>query len=361
MASSKSQALLCDICGKATGNFTCRGCNKDFCANHVTEHRQILSNKLDEIVLEHDQLKESLTQDTGRSRHDLMKEIDKWEEESHEIIGRIASRCRKQLSNVDDRFKNKINERLDSIAQELRKFREDDTFVETDLNAWTTKLENLKTEVIVPPIVSIRRDDYDIPFLTRPLVIETSDDVFEESNGNVIIGDNSRVITHGFWSSYGAVRGKGEYSSGCYQFHFKIEAFSGTSVKGLSVGIISKVTQMKKSSFEDTSCGWVGSNCVRHANCGEFGLVVVGGRQSNKEQNGEHTFFKFQQNDIFELLVNCNREKIRLTNEQTDEIEEIEVDVHKFPFPWQLNCSVSDWNQRIRLLTTSDIIDTNNK
>jgi hypothetical protein len=356
MSSLNSEALLCAICGKTAGNFTCRGCGQGFCANHVIEHRQILNKKLDEIIQEHDQLKESLIQGAGKLQPDLLvAEIDEWEKESHEIIRRMASEYRIQLRATVNKI---TTERLGPTTEELKKARENDTFVETNLNTWATKLETLKNEVTILHSINIKRDDYDKSCIPQLLVIETLDDVFEESNGNVIIGDSSRVITHGFWSSYGAVRGKGEYSSRCYQFHFKLEAFDKTSVTGLSFGIISKLTPMKKTSFEDTSYGWVGFNRVKENTNNEFGLVSVGGHNYNRERSGGNTFLNFQQNDIFELLIDCNRKKIRLTNKRTNEVEEIAVDDRKCPFPWQLNCSVSHWYQRLRLLTTSDSIDT---
>ena len=357
MASPKSQALLCEICGKTTGTFTCRGCDKDFCVNHVIEHRQILSNRLDEIAQEHDELKQRLIQNTEGPRPELVEEIDKWEEESHEIIRQIALKCRKELTDANERFKNKINERLNSIAQDLRNFHENASFVETDLSACTIKLDNLKAEIIAAPTTSIKNDIYGKPVLTRPLVIETFEDFFEESNRIVTIADNTKYISHGYWASYDAFRGKGEYSSGCFQFHLKIGVQRGDSARGLSLGIISKSTRMTTSSFESTSCGWNGSNIVG----GDvFSLVPVKSSPQDQEQNDESALFKFSVNDILELLINCSEKTIRLANKRTNEANEIDVDANKFPFPWQLNCAITYWNQSIRLLTTADITDINN-
>jgi hypothetical protein len=309
---------------------------------------------MDEVILERDQLKASLIQGTEKVHCDhLMKEIDEWEEKSHQRIQRVASECRNELRNVVDRFKNRITERLDSIAQELKEFREEDTFVETDLNAWTAELENLRYEVTGPSKINIIRDDYEISFITKLLVVETPDDVFEESNGNAKIADNGRVITHGFWNSYGAVRGKSEYSLGCYQFYFELKGFNEMSAHGLSFGIISKTTPMKKTSFEDTSCGWMRvENEI-------LTFKRVGSQKVQNELDHTSIFYNSKKKDIFKLIINCDRQKLRLKNERTGQKDEIIVDINKCPFPWQLNCSVYHSSDCIRLLTRADIADTN--
>src|SRR5262249_43938650 len=91
MASSTSQKVSCATCGKAAGLFTCRGCAKDFCTQHVAEHRQTLGKQMDEVTLSHDQLRQAIAECTAEPRrHPLMKQIDEWEKQSVAKINQAA-------------------------------------------------------------------------------------------------------------------------------------------------------------------------------------------------------------------------------------------------------------------------------
>jgi hypothetical protein len=351
MIAPESNPALCAICDKAAGNFTCRGCTQHFCTNHVIEHRQALGKTMDEIMLEHDQLRESLTErGETLTPHVFMKQIDEWEEESIKVIHQAATESRNQLRNVVDRFKNKILQILDPIGLELTKFREDDNFVETQLTEWTAKLEKLKKELTMLSPVNMERDSNDTSFINRLSVIEVPDDIFQESVGNIVIGDNGKVITHGFWSSHGAVRGKDEYSSGCYRFNFKLEDFDKATLYGFFFGIISKLSPLQKGNLHtNTSCGWLAP--IGEYDSHQFRLNVINSRKSKNERNYRDIGWHIEKNDIFELLINCDRQQIRLTNKRTNKVDETTVDIDQCRFPWQLTFSLYDSKQRIRLLT----------
>ena len=51
---STALKIYCVTCGKCVGQFKCEGCSKTFCAKHATEHRQVLNQQLDEVVIKHD-------------------------------------------------------------------------------------------------------------------------------------------------------------------------------------------------------------------------------------------------------------------------------------------------------------------
>ncbi len=52
----------CSICNEETSTFICRGCSKDFCFNHLTEHRQSINKQFDEIENDHDQFRQIITE-----------------------------------------------------------------------------------------------------------------------------------------------------------------------------------------------------------------------------------------------------------------------------------------------------------
>jgi len=58
-SSTKKTPCVADSC-KSLGILKCEGCSQIFCRKHVNEHRDELSHQWDEIVLEHDTLKQKI-------------------------------------------------------------------------------------------------------------------------------------------------------------------------------------------------------------------------------------------------------------------------------------------------------------
>ncbi len=103
MASSSTAKAPCATCdSKGVGIFKCEGCGQVFCRKHVIEHRDVLSQQLDEIVLEYDTLRQTITENKDKPNHHhnhpLMIEIDKWEKESIEKIRQTAHEARQQVN-----------------------------------------------------------------------------------------------------------------------------------------------------------------------------------------------------------------------------------------------------------------------
>ena len=59
MTTSHSETK-CSICDDETETFICRGCLKDFCFDHLTQHRQFLSEQLGLIQNDYNQFKQIL-------------------------------------------------------------------------------------------------------------------------------------------------------------------------------------------------------------------------------------------------------------------------------------------------------------
>jgi hypothetical protein len=122
MAASTAHNSRCTICDKATGTFQCRGCGKNFCIHHTSEHRQELAKQIDEdIIPVYDQLRQNFDEHKKQPNHPpLIKQIDEWEQVSIEKIHQAASNARKQLSNVINKNIDKINLRLELLTQQLK-------------------------------------------------------------------------------------------------------------------------------------------------------------------------------------------------------------------------------------------------
>jgi hypothetical protein len=68
---------------------------------HVTEHRQRLSQQLDEVIVEHDLFQQTIIDDQNR-KHRLLVYIDQWEEKSIEKIRQTAQDIREQIDQLEN-------------------------------------------------------------------------------------------------------------------------------------------------------------------------------------------------------------------------------------------------------------------
>ncbi len=99
-SSSKTPCATCD--NKAAGILRCEGCLQIFCRKHLNEHRDLLNHELDEIVLEHDTLQQTIVENKSKQnkQHPILKQIDKWEQDSIVKIQQIAEEAREQVKKM---------------------------------------------------------------------------------------------------------------------------------------------------------------------------------------------------------------------------------------------------------------------
>ncbi len=118
MASSTLTKAPCATCGdKSVGIFKCEGCSRIFCRKHVNEHRDILSQQLDEIVFEYDILQQTITElnDQQNYRKSLFTKIDQWEKDSIMEIQQTANEARQQVEQLTNFQKGKLDDISTSI------------------------------------------------------------------------------------------------------------------------------------------------------------------------------------------------------------------------------------------------------
>ncbi|CAF1570257.1 unnamed protein product [Rotaria magnacalcarata] len=339
MAFSSSNKPRCATCGKNIGTFTCRGCSQDFCLSHAQEHRQLLGKKMDEdVILIHDQLQQCLNQQVKQpSLHPLMKEINEWEKQSIEKIQLVAQNTRQKFLDIISKHTNNAKIALISIKEQLSRARDEDDFFEADINEWKEKLEKLKTDLNTPKAITIKLDDNMNSFIPKisisegPMIIET----FEKILGDIDIQDKGRLITHGSSKGYALVRSKGEYSSGQHLFCFTIENI-GTG-NWILFSIVSKNAPITEMSYSTpTTYGWAGIN-----------QVYLNGTCSNGF-NGYKT--NMETNHTLEFMIDCDKQKLRLRNEQTQSMYELDIDISKCPFPWYIILNLYHPGTRLRFL-----------
>ncbi|CAF1117503.1 unnamed protein product [Adineta steineri] len=337
MTSTIQPKTPCTTCGKPSALFMCRGCEKDFCMRHANEHRQELGKQLDELTLDYDQLREKFNEETGQSRYYIqMKEkIEEWERESIEKIYQVANDARKNLENMIEKHSTKLIECLTKVACQINEARKEDEFFETDINEWINQLNKLKNDIYQPPTFDIQYSDNNISFISK-INVGICDEGFGRILGNVQLEDNGQVAIHVGSDDYSTVRGKNHYSYGKHRLRFKIEEYC--SSKWIFIGIISQDIPMEQLSIKSRSLyGWAGPN-----------QVYINGRF---HASFNQYISDAQQDDILELFINCDEQKISLTNERTQSSYELDIDLKQCPFPWQLNINMYFRGDRIRFLS----------
>ncbi|CAF1175802.1 unnamed protein product [Adineta ricciae] len=348
----------CVTCGKSAGLFNCEGCGQTFCMKHVIEHRQTLSHQLEEIVIEHDTLQETLLNDKDQELL-LFKHIDKWERKSTETIKRIAQDTRQELLEFTNMCKKNIAQELNNLAEQIKFARKEEDYFETDLRQWVLTLDRLKNQLLNTSSQSDIEEDRSKPIIyqiKRLTVVNSQNtlhkkypspnkmicqDSFDWCLDGAEIEDNGRVVTHNKNNSSVAIRGKGTYSAGAHEFRLQIE--KNPLNTWIFFGIISKSDLPTKNSYESSSAyGWA-----------DFNDFFLAGDRQNEKTTGQFTHT--HENDVIQLILDCINRKITYTNERNLNYQEIYVDLHQCPFPWQLHVNFFGECDRVRLLSTKSL------
>ena len=96
-------------CDEETNTYSCRGCSKEFCFDHLAEHRQFLKEQLHLIQDDFNQFRQNLIDMKNNSqKHPLIKQIDQWENESIRKIKQKANQCRQLLNDYTKQSINSI-------------------------------------------------------------------------------------------------------------------------------------------------------------------------------------------------------------------------------------------------------------
>jgi chromosome segregation ATPase len=179
----------CTICDKERRTVVCEGCSQTFCYNHLGDHRQELSRQMDDVEVTRDLFRQTLTEQTSQpQKHSLMQKIDEWERKSIKKIRRTAEEARVQLLKHTTGHVAEIEVQLNKLTNQLRQSRQENDFVETDLNQWKEQLNRLKEELTRPSNITLRDD-------STPLVTKINVDVSVRSKFLIRIWVHKSCIT----------------------------------------------------------------------------------------------------------------------------------------------------------------------
>lgn len=344
----------CSICAnKALGVFKCQGCSNVFCRKHASEHRDHLNQQLETIFNEHNQLQQMINEQNSPVNHPLVMDIQRWEENSIRKIRQTAEELRQQIERsfqmqrgkrrkkrkhfFNDRHLENVSTTLKNLSQRLTKAREEDDYIETDLQIWLNKLTTLRNDLMSSQNSTlILRED--VPLISTLILSSVQSKMKENERfsrviGDVTIEDQGQTVIHGARKRSDAfVFGENEYFQGQHQIRFVITKKDARCLTTFGI-----VSQQNSSSV----VGW-------NTNDETVGIRYSSSSSSRRSASTSKDF-KGETILQIELIIDCDQRKLLYYNERTTTTREISVDLNTCPFPWRLYFYLFDTNDRVRL------------
>ena len=154
-----SGKIRCVVCDKEKATLRCGGCFEEYCYNHWNPHRQELNKKFEEIEINRDLFRQSLTQHIEQPNNDvLIEEINQWKEKSIEKIERTAEETRRRLIENTNEYFHQLEIKLIDLTNQLRQSREENDYNEISLRKFEQELNQLTKELNQGSNISIRED-----------------------------------------------------------------------------------------------------------------------------------------------------------------------------------------------------------
>ncbi|CAF1423880.1 unnamed protein product [Adineta steineri] len=148
----------CVTCGKDRNTVRCDGCSQPFCYNHLGDHRQELSKQLDEIEVNRDLFRQTLTEQSAKPANlTLIKQINQWEQDSIAKIRQTANEARQTILQHNMKYLTETEIKLNTLTKQLREIRVENDFVEADLQRWKTQLTQMNNELDKPSDITIQQ------------------------------------------------------------------------------------------------------------------------------------------------------------------------------------------------------------
>lgn len=239
---------------------------------------------------------------------------------------------------------------MHTLAEKLGRARMEDDFIEGDLQRWTNMLEQIKGSTMAVASSPLFYEDPDKLlvaqiFLVKPeQTILENDERFGESFGNVSISQGDLLVCHTARKRQNAfVRGSKEYSSGKYKIRFIMNKKDASVC--MSFNIVPKSTFVNNNDFNlrQSSYGWCTDDTMCNYSCDFLANMSL------PDMQGETRF-------EIELLLDCDNHKIGYFNERTQNRREMNIDIQKCPFPWQLFFYLFDVEDSIQLISSTKIL-----
>ena len=122
---------ICFFCEKLKVAYLCPGCSKDFCFDHLSEHRKTIEQEFDQLENYHDLIRQQINDLKINSN---IEQIDQWEKDSINQIQQQAQRCRTQWIDYSNSYIRQMEKKLNHLAEQIKGIHQENAFNEVDLN-----------------------------------------------------------------------------------------------------------------------------------------------------------------------------------------------------------------------------------
>ncbi|CAF3613036.1 unnamed protein product [Rotaria sp. Silwood1] len=142
-----NESSVCSICNKPSIKYFCIRCKQHFCPKDFKEHEQQLSIKFDnEIVRSHDELLNQIQklEKSDIFLSDIFAQINEWKITTINKVEKAAGKAHHELIELIDKQKIKVTKQLEAIAKEIRCCREEENFLENDIDRLKQKLNEIQ-------------------------------------------------------------------------------------------------------------------------------------------------------------------------------------------------------------------------
>ncbi|CAF0912204.1 unnamed protein product [Adineta steineri] len=182
MANSKTQ---CFKCNEEKITYPCKGCLKEFCLIHLTEHKQILNDELNHVANNCNEFKQIIIeQKQNLQTFPLIEQINQWKISSIEIIQQKAQECRKIAMEYLPTFFDNIEKKFNDLSEQIKQIHKDNEFNEINLNYLKNQLMTISHELNNRSNISIQQDSQ--AFINKISIIVPKKPKFSKWKQNTI-------------------------------------------------------------------------------------------------------------------------------------------------------------------------------
>ncbi|CAF0818110.1 unnamed protein product [Didymodactylos carnosus] len=348
-------------CAKHIGIFACQGCKQLFCGKHSNEHRQEITNLLDNIMCEHDSMLQQLHQTMTNvlSQNSLLDQINKWENDSINSIQIAAKEARDIVEQIIYQKKEEAENDFRVLSSELKQRRENDDYVETDINEWKNELYRRREKLNISDNIGIDIGSSvpnPIKLIWNPITqqnLQSGKEKFSKVCGDIKLECNGQIAIHkGMDCTHPSVYGTNIYLDGVHEISIHVQKLERLR-KWIFLGITSLLKPMRANPFSSSSAnGWLFSDGIANAvECNDKKSVAQTNAIMCQKGVGHdiHLNYNINENDIVKVVLNCQKKNIQLTH-TGKLVSQISVELESCPFPWQLFVSLGHTNDCIRIV-----------
>ncbi|CAF1386202.1 unnamed protein product [Adineta steineri] len=149
----------CFTCNKEKITYSCKGCSKEFCSVHLTEHQQNLNEELGYITNEYNELKQKINEQKQNPQNfPLIKQINQWEINSIQQIQHKALEYREIIIKYSQTCINDIELKFNDLNEQIKQIHRENEFNEINLNHLKNQLMKITQELNNPSNISIQQN-----------------------------------------------------------------------------------------------------------------------------------------------------------------------------------------------------------